>query len=449
MIDKLLPPKLRGPLPWVALTYLAGVVLRVLYTFRIQPPESLINSDMYFYVTLANRLASTSEPLRPWDVTHPLGYPALLAFLIAKGGSLAAAVNLQLVVSCLVPLAVGLLGAAAYGRRTGLLAVVFASLYFPFIDFGALFLSEIHFIFWLALAFAAFFAARRAQRLPVALAFAAGGGVALSIAAAFKAVALPAAAVFFVVDGIATASSRPAGAPGWRVRLRPWLERVAVVVLAAAPLLGVQARVCTRANRGNFCVTGNKMESDFLLGHSGRTEYIKWAEDQGHGFHFGSPGAYLRHYNDRLNVPFAMTDGGANATWAWRWIARNPGEAIVLSTNHIFDTFFGVAYWPGYEHATWPLAHLSQYVFIVFLFAPMIFACAAILRRGARAALTSQTALVLAPVAALILTVTVATGEVRYRIPFDVFLIAIVCAYATSELARADLSDAGARATSR
>ena len=33
-----------------------------------------------------------------------------------------------------------------------------------------------------------------------------------------------------------------------------------------------------------------------------------------------------------------------------------------------------------------------------------------------------------APIAALLVTVVIATGEVRYRIPFDVFFIAIACA---------------------
>jgi 4-amino-4-deoxy-L-arabinose transferase-like glycosyltransferase len=441
MMAKLLPTgvraKLGNALPWVVAVYAVGIILRVIYTLRIQPPEAFISSDMYFYVTLATRLASSTEPLMPWDVTHPLGYPALLAFMIGKGGSFAPAIDLQIVVSCLVPAAVGLLGAAAYGRKTGLLATVFASVYFPFVDFGALFLSEIHFIFWLALAFAAFFAARRARRLSISLALAAGGGFALSVAASFKSVALPAALAFFVVEGIAAAAEGPAGA--WRARLRPWGMRVAVVAVGAAPLLGVMANVCTRANHGHFCVTGNKAASDFLLGHYGRLSYIQWADDRGHGFHFGSPGAYLRNYGSHFKVPFTMTDSAANADEALRWIRRNPGEAIVLSTDHVFDTFFGVAYWPGYENPTWTFAHLSQYVFIVFLFGPLIFACAPILRRGARAALTSRTALVLAPIAALIVTVAFATGEVRYRIPFDIFFITAACAYATKDLARIDL----------
>jgi 4-amino-4-deoxy-L-arabinose transferase-like glycosyltransferase len=394
---------------------------------------------MSFYVTLAQKFLASKGPVDPADVTHPLGYPALIAFLISGGGSLARVVGLQFVVSCLVPPAVGLFAALAYGRRSAQLAVIFASLYFPFIEYGALFLSEIHFILWLTLSFAALFAALRARRRGAALGLAAAGGFGLSIAAAFKSVALPAAFMLAVFEGAALLVALPhAGARARLGRLRPWLLRWAIVGVAAAPLLAVQARACTRANAGNFCVTGNKVGSDFLLGHYGRVGAIEWTSPDGTSARLGSPGAYLRRYETKARVPFAMTDNPANYREAWRWIIDRPGEAIVMSIDHVYDTFFGDAMWPGYGHPTWMWAHLSQYAFVLFLFIPLLPACAGIVRRGARATFTSRTALVLAPVVALALTVAFATGEVRYRIPFDVFLITVVCAFATGELRRLD-----------
>jgi hypothetical protein len=356
------------PLVWVMLLYVCGIGIRAIYTFHAHPPEHFIASDMYFYVTLAKRLASTAGPLDPWDVTHPLGYPMLLSFLISGGGSLARVAGVQFVVSCLVPPALGLLGAAAYGRRTGLLAFAFGTLYFPFIEYGALFLSEIHFIFWLAIAFAALFAARRARRRAISLALAAAAGAALSIAAAFKSVALPAALFFFAVEGAAllfarthrAAHATTGGSRALVARLKPWLLRGAVCALAAAPLLVALTRACTRANRGEVCVTGNKVGSDFLLGHYGRLANIEW-KPEGYDFvRFGSPGAWLRHYDAQARVPFTMTDGPANRAEAWRWIAAHPGEAVVLSLDHVYDTFLGPAMWPSFEHSSWPLAQLSQ-----------------------------------------------------------------------------------------
>ena len=446
----MLSPRARAilyhPALWVGLVYAAGVALRVLYTLSIQRPDSLIYSDMGIYVGLARRMVAGIPLIRP-DVTHPLGYASLLAFLIGSSRSLALAINVQLVVSCLVPLTVGLLGAAAYGRRTGYLAVVFASLYFPFIEYGALFLSEVHFIFWMALTFASWFAARRARRRAVALGLTAVGGLCLSVATALKSVALPAAFMYFVVEGVALVVGRPTDGPrvSWLARLaplKPWLLRGALVAVAAAPLLGVLARVCTRANDGQFCVTGNKMGADFLMGHYGRIADIEWVTEGHDQFRFGSPGALLRHYDAHARVMFSITDNKANTAEAWRWIGKHPGEAIVLSLDHIYDTFFGSSMWPSFNSGMWPFANLSEYIFIVLLFVPTVLACAGIVKRGWRAALTSRTALALAPVLALTITVAIATGEVRYRIPFDVFFIVVACAYASRDLARVDGPDA-------
>ena len=79
---------------------------------------------------------------------------------------------------------------------------------------------------------------------------------------------------------------------------------------------------------------------------------------------------------------------------------------------------------------------------LVVLFVPTVLACARLAKRGLRRALSSQTVLALAPIAALTVIVAIATGEVRYRIPFDVFFIVIACAYVVGDLERADASAA-------
>jgi 4-amino-4-deoxy-L-arabinose transferase-like glycosyltransferase len=429
---------LRHPGVGVLLVYLFGVAWRVDYSLHLHPPEKFIASDMQLYVDLAFRLLRTNEPLQPWDVTHPLGYPTLLSWFVKGSGSLAGAVTFQIFISCLVPLAVGLLGAVTYGRRTALAAIAFASVYFPFVEYGALFLSEIHFILWLTLAFAGFFAALGARRRLVSVALAAGGGLCLSIAIAMKSVALLGAVAFFAADGLALVLARPAGGRTLWARLSPWVMRGAAAAVAAFPLLALLARTCTRANHGRFCVTGNKVGSDFLLGHYGRIADIEWGPEDGHSFKFGSLGSHLRHYESHVHVPFPMTDNAANKAEAWRWIFAHPGDAIVLSLDHIYDTFFGPVMWPSYGDFSWRYAQLAQWGFIAFLFIPTVLACARIIPRGARAFLTSRTALLLAPIASIAVTVAIATGEIRYRIPFDIFFICIACALAVGDLKRVD-----------
>ena len=171
--ERVIPPRLhaalRHPALGALLVYLVGIALRVRYTFDIHPPAAFVTSDMSFYVDLARRLLAQHGPIGPWDVTHPLGFPAFLALQLSHGGTLVQAGYAQLAVSCLVPGAVGLLAWAAFGRGTGYLAVGFASLYFPYIEYGALFLSEIHFTLWLSLAFAGFLGAINARRRWVSL----------------------------------------------------------------------------------------------------------------------------------------------------------------------------------------------------------------------------------------------------------------------------------------
>jgi hypothetical protein len=75
-------------------------------------------------------------------------------------------------------------------------------------------------------------------------------------------------------------------------------------------------------------------------------------------------------------------------------------------------------------------------VFIALLFVPTVVAFSDLARKGWRPLLTSRTALMLSPVAGLAATVAIATGEVRYRIPFDLFFMTVACAFAVGDFRR-------------
>ena len=287
--------------------------------------------------------------------------------MMTSGYGLARAVYVQLVVTCLVPLAIGLLGAAAYGRRTGLLAVVFSSLYFPFIEYGALFLSEIHFIFWLALAFAGLFGARRVRRPAAAIGVSAAAGFALSIATSLKSVALPAAVLFFFADGVALLLARPAGGPParWFDRLKPWLLRGAVVAVAAAPLLGVLARVCTRANEGRFCVTGNKIGLRLPARPLRPRRRHRMADGRARPVPIRQPrrpapplrGARDRAVLDDRQRPATRPKRGAGS-------ASTPARRSSCRWTTSTTRSSASSAWPTFNSGSWPYANLSQYVFI-------------------------------------------------------------------------------------
>jgi hypothetical protein len=405
---------------WAGLAYLCGALFRVWYGVVFRPPSTNVYSDMEFYLQIARMLRRTPiASLQPWDITHPLGFPAMVAVAMGPRLSLDWPARIQLLVSLLVPLAVALFGLAAFGRRTAMVLLIAASWYFPFIEYGSLFLSEIHSIFWTSLAFAAFFFALRATTRNRAIGLGVAGGLALSIAIAMKAVALPAAVMFFVVYGLILLVERRSPRAAVSLGL--------AALLGVLPLLVPLARVCTHANRGHFCITGNKAPSDFLLGHYGQIAGIQWGTEQGRNFFFGSPGSFLRHYDYRASVPFTMYDGPANTAEAWRWIRAHPADALVLSLDHLWDTFFGTGMWPSFANGNWQWAHLSQMIFIALLLFPTLWV---VVSGRAR----KQVLLVLAPVVGLCVVVLIATGEVRYRVPFDIFFMAVTGALFSREL---------------
>jgi 4-amino-4-deoxy-L-arabinose transferase-like glycosyltransferase len=422
---------------WVAFVYLVGVVIRGVYTFVARPPEMSIFSDMKLYVHFARTLqAKGLLSLQPWDVTHPLGFSLLLSWILPKSGSHFAATLLQFAVSCLTPLAVGCLGAAAFGRMTAAVCVVLASLYFPFIEFGALYLTEIHFMFWMALGFAALLAATASSRRWRAILWALAGGFCLSVAVTMKALALPAGLAFFGVYGVGVVLRR--SELTLKRRVETWLLIAFVALLGALPVTGSHTALCTNANRGNFCIAGNKSTADFLLGHCGKVGTIRWRGDSGHEFLFGSPGAHLRHYDGSVEVPFFVYDGPANSRAAWRWISAHPGQSIVLSLNHVYDSFLGVSVWPSYGLPTWAWADLFQLLFVGFLLFPTAMAFRRKSGFGWRALLCSRVFVVFSPVLGLIVTLLIATGEVRYRIPFDIFFMVVAGASWTGKLREPD-----------
>ena len=260
---------------------------------------------MRLYVSLARRLLETKGPSAPWDVTHPLGFPSFLAFMLSDGGTLLQAGYAQMVVGCLVPGAVGLLGLAAFGPRTGMLAVVFASLYFPFVEYGALFLSEIHFTLWMALAFAGFLGRDRgapAQRVASALA-AAGGARRSPFAIALKyGRRCRAALAFFAADGVGAAAR--ASAIAVPPPLPPPLRRARASALGAArrrwPRVGrgAAAGSCWRGSaRAPTAATsacrGTRPAADFLAGPlRPASRDLAWAAGRrARVTGFGSPGS--------------------------------------------------------------------------------------------------------------------------------------------------------------
>ncbi len=406
---------------WVV--FALGVVLRWFYIRQWHDPRKYVYSDMEMYVSLAKQMSRPGFVLTSWQVTHPPGNVWIVMYFLGRDPTLLQHVYFNFVVCALVPLAVGALGWVAFGRRAGEASVIVASTYFAFIDFGAYFLAEVHMTLVATLSIALYlYAAKLADRPPSAkrtvgfVVAAALGGVFFSLAMTLKMVALLAIGGFCLLHLVFTQCKRR-------------LQRVFVLgvfVVSALPLTGFVAARCTRANDGHFCSGSNKSAADFLLGHYGRIGGIEWRDKtSGVVLGFGSPAASQHNYRTSEIVPFAITDQKSNNHEAWGWIGKHPFEALVLSVEHLWDAFGGSYPWPPNVTGVWVWSYAFHYGFLFLMIAPSLILLVDVFRaRGVMGFLRSMELAVFSPILGLCFALFLATGEVRYRVPWDgVFIV--------------------------
>jgi hypothetical protein len=436
--------------PWVStiacvVLFGIGVYARWRFITIDHDPRWFIDSDMKLYVDTAQKWARPGYQPGRMDVMWPPGTAELFATLIRRDVTMRLAVGFMVIITSLVPLVFLGLGWAAFGKQVGMGALVVTSFYPPFIDYGGYFLSEIPMTLLLGLGLCLFLWSTRMRVTWLVIALAVASGFICSLAAAFKFVAVPAVIGFAVVYALffrGPIDPEPASArtPSEDPALLRWFNfsgpmrkikalTLAGVMAGALPLTVAMSVRCTRAN-GNFCLVSNKSPADFLLGHYGRVQAITW-NSHGWFFTFGSPAADQHHYTARPEVNFEITDAKANTEEAWRWIFKNPEQAILLSFEHVYDAFGGSMPWPPNVSDTWMSSEGSQFAFLFLVLAPVLGECfTSWNERGLRGLLGSREFLLLSPVLGLIAAVMAATGEARYRVPFDgLFIIVAVDFY--------------------
>lgn len=389
--------------------YVGGVIWRVQHVYSRHDPRSTVFSDMQMYVSIARRLADPSYVMTKYDVTHPPATSWLFAQFYTRDPSFYELMLLQVVVASLIPLAVGWLAWAAFDTRSAAWSIAISSCYFYHVEFAGFFLAEVYMMLLIPACMASYLVAASSPSLVRRVGFAILAGILFLIAVAFKTVAGPALAGFFAVHWLITSGSR-----------RPRTLALVIMVLSTLPGLAVIGQRCTEANGGKFCLPSNKTAADFLLGHYDRVASIQWTDAT-----FGSPSALQHGYSSSPKVPFSITDHEQNMEAAWRWIDNHKLEAAVLSVQHVFDMFAPNAPWPTIWTGEWPQAQAQMYLFVVFLIWPSMLLLFDIGTVNGPLAVLRSTELALASVlVGVSVGVFIATGEPRYRLPFDcVFIV--------------------------
>lgn len=416
-------PWLPSTVTWLA--YALGVLWRWFHITKWHDPRRVTLAEMEAHVTLAKRLAQPGYVLTAADVPGPPGNTWLLELFLRRDASLLQQVHFNFLVCALVPLAIGALGWVTFGKRTAQAAVVIASFYFALVDCGAYLAPDVHLALVGTLTVASYLQAMKlvaeapsARRTAAFLGLAALSGVLFSLAMALSHVALPAVLGFCAVHFLFTRG--------------PKLQRKAMVLaaflVASAPLTVKIAARCTAANGGHFCRSANTTEAEFLVGHYDRTAGIEWRDPARPGEVALLDNLGAQQHGSRSNkvVGVAITNQEVNSEYAWGWIRQNPGKALVLSLEHVWDCFGGAYPWPAFAAQQWVGAYAAHFLFLPFMLFPAMMVFVDLLRqRGVVGLLRSMEFAVVSPIFGVCAAAFATTGQIRNRIPWDGVLIVL------------------------
>lgn len=394
--------------------WLGGGLLRLVYLLAIHPPQKHVYSDMAGYLHRAQALIGGHVDGIA-DSLYPPGASWLFAALLALDGDGGLLSIVQWLLSLATMAGVWTLARRLYGNRVAVLSLVVVTLYLPLFHYAGLFLAENPFTCALLWAYVLLLKAIDAP-VPAATAlWALAAGLVAGIAAAFKATILLPVLVTGVVLLAWMATQRRRGA----------LTLVIGVGLGLATVLLPLAERCTRLAEGRFCLVSTNTAMNALMGHAGEKAEFRWFDGARQmTFSFTSPSASLRGYRERVDLNFGAYDVPANLAELHRRIEADPQMALASSLRNVADLAVGRDFWPGAVYGTrnWGRGYQNLYKWVLLPLALLwlIWRAPRMLRFKPD---SLSEWLLLAPLAGLAATAFISLGEVRFRIPFDGFVI--------------------------
>jgi hypothetical protein len=413
--------------------YALGVVGRALYIVVLFPPTEHVPSDAEWYMRAAVELFDPSYRQTVTDTIWPPGTAYYLGALRWLGGGFGLAVWAQLALSASVPPLVAALARTLHDERAARVALVVSSLYLPFVDYFAYFLSEGPFLVCLvgaALLLVRALATVRPEEVPhtglrPSLARFAAFGLACGVAASLKGqVLLPFAGWLVLLLASARAARRP----------RLALGAAAALFGALLVIVPLSARA-TRLHGGVPTLISSNAGAAVIVGHWGPIRRFRFVEARtGSDFWVSSAVAIQHGYQGEQTFPFALHDSRAALRAVAERAAEHPGAVLAQSLGNVLDLFLGGVPWPAVELRGARAMRASELGFALVILLPALLR---LWRRRAalldlRAGPTPEQVLAV-PILGLLATAFLTHGEPRYRIPFD----AIFLVLAAPELASA------------
>ena len=382
------------------------------------PVQLFVYSDMGFYHSEALRWC-TGGAFGVKDMMHPPGTGMWYGLFCRLDASFRVSHWLNALAASTVPVAIGFLARTLYGQRAALFAVIFASLYFPFIDFFALFISEGPFLFAVFPAFVALELGLRGSGWR-ALGLVALAGVGLGFAAMTRPVALIWLILLFLLFTV------------WRARAQPkeWLALVTALAVGAAVIMVPLTARCTRLNEGKFCIAGTMGPLNIVLGHVSDARRVVWRDTRDGTYYFASsPVSFQNGSSRELVLPFPAEDGASNMAYARQLFVESPGKFLWQSVRELGFLIVGNFPWPTYETAWRNVGITAEILFWVFAMIPALVTVALKAKPLIRLAPEAHAeALLLVPLFGSMAVSFLTVGETRYRVPVDGFMMILAAA---------------------
>ncbi len=395
--------------PWQSVAVLTAIALAIRLWFVLvwHPLADFIYSDMKMCFDTARTFSDPNHVWEMWDTVKPRAMPYTGGLLLRwfKKDGLTAWGILQATLSGLtVPLAFVALR-RWFGLRAALVGCAFFVVDYLSISFAGFLMAETYLIFFLALS-----AALLDPKRPF---LALLSGLALGVSCLYKAqpttlVPLWCLALFF---------------SGGARSLQMTKQRWSAVLFGVGVLLAVVPESVFASH-----IMGRPV---FLSTYGGQNVYVGHCEakmltceggPEGY-FNSGVPKYYQRDkaWPD-VGIRVAVFDSAYYTREGWRCYTQSFGFAVRWSLEQLADVFAG---WPGSTIDPWPNAATKDFpltrlcnLLMAYLFAPLAFW--ALWRGRRRLNLWLGFGL---PMASVFLVAEMFSGDPRYRMPFDFFIL--------------------------
>ena len=384
-------------------------VLSAIWFFKVQPMASFMWSDMATYMGLASNIRREFFPLR--DTFYPPGYSLLNVFILNAGLDSLTLMPLLHWISFLLGIALTTASCRRiYGGRVAYVCAWILALHFPFYSAFSYFMPEC--FFFLILSGLFFMTARPLARISQRRWL--GIGLLLGVALWFK--------------GLAVYS-----APLWCLAISGGTKPVSTKLKNCICLtlgFGVALLALGFFYRSMYHVRRYVPANGALNFVEGKCPSKRNHDSEGYWFHSPLNAQLERNTTKYWDAPFY--DDAYYWRQGWKCVKNEP-SLIFTELKEIYYLFFENVIWPG-DAA--PYAPLTRFTCAFFSSAFWcILAIALFLLRSKFLDLLHHSVVV--PVGGLFISVWFTHSEMRYRVPFDGFLIALVSACLVLGIARA------------